>query len=118
MQGRIVRVLAVSAAGLAGCDTATRRDSLEVVVEGIRADLEAPGAIVALGLPDGSTRVVATGLADLESARPMRADDAYFLGSVSKVYTATVVMRLAEEGVLSLDDPLSRFLPEFPRAGE
>lgn len=48
----------------------------------------------------------------------MRVDDAYFLGSVTKVYTATLVLRLAETGGLELDDALSSFLPEFPRADE
>ncbi len=48
----------------------------------------------------------------------MRPDQPYYLGSVSKIYTATLVMRLAEEGALSLDDPLGSWLPNFPRAAE
>jgi D-alanyl-D-alanine carboxypeptidase len=45
----------------------------------------------------------------------MAAGDAYFLGSISKTYTAVTVLRLAEEGRLSLDDTLDRFLPSFPK---
>ncbi|HEX4439264.1 MAG TPA: serine hydrolase domain-containing protein [Thermoanaerobaculia bacterium] len=40
----------------------------------------------------------------------------YSIGSVSKQFTATAVLMLAEEGKLSLDDPVSRFLPELTRA--
>lgn len=48
----------------------------------------------------------------------MRPGDAFFLGSVSKTYTAAVVIRLAEQGLISLDDPLSTYLAEFPGADE
>jgi CubicO group peptidase (beta-lactamase class C family) len=40
----------------------------------------------------------------------------YSIGSVSKQFTATAVLMLAEEGKLSLDDPVARFLPELTRA--
>lgn len=42
----------------------------------------------------------------------------YSIGSISKQFTATGILLLAEEGKLSLDDPVSRFLPDLTRAGE
>src|SRR5205085_5674506 len=42
----------------------------------------------------------------------------YAIGSISKQFTATAVLMLAEEHKLSLDDPVSRFLPELTRSSE
>jgi CubicO group peptidase (beta-lactamase class C family) len=42
----------------------------------------------------------------------------YPVGSISKQFTATAILLLAEEGKLSLDDPVARFLPELTRAKE
>lgn len=39
----------------------------------------------------------------------------YRIGSISKIYTATMVMKLVEKGVLGLDDRLSRYFPDFPK---
>ena len=43
---------------------------------------------------------------------PMTKDTPIHLASVTKLYTATVIMRLYEKGVLFLDDPMARYLPE------
>jgi D-alanyl-D-alanine carboxypeptidase len=83
-----------------------------------RGEVEAPGAILGVLFPDGKSVVVATGVADVASSRPMSVGDAFFLGSISKTYTATTVLRLVEEGRVSLDMPLSRFVPSFPRGDE
>ncbi|WP_165953997.1 serine hydrolase domain-containing protein [Streptomyces sp. 8K308] len=44
---------------------------------------------------------------------PMRADTVFDLASLSKLYTAVVVVRLAERGLLGLDEPVGRWLPAF-----
>ena len=80
--------------------------------------MEAPGAILGVDAGDGHARVVASGLADREAGTPMDPGAPFFLGSVSKTYTAVTVLRLAEEGRLSLDDTIDRFLPSFPRGSE
>lgn len=55
----------------------------------------------------------ATGLADRESATPMQRDQLFRLSSVSKPLLATVILRLVAEGVLDLDAPVQRWLPDF-----
>ena len=55
----------------------------------------------------------ASGLADRESARPMQRDQLFRLASVSKPLLATVILRLVAEGVLDLDAPVQRWLPDF-----
>jgi CubicO group peptidase (beta-lactamase class C family) len=58
--------------------------------------------------------VVSSGLADRETGRSLGPDDRWFLGSVTKTYTAAMVLRAADSGVLSLDDALAKFLRGFP----
>jgi D-alanyl-D-alanine carboxypeptidase len=90
------------------------RELLQRLVEQVRGDREAPGAVLAVAVGDGPVAVVASGVADRATGRPMLPGTPCFLGSITKTYTAVVILRLAEEGRLSLDDPVARFLPDFP----
>lgn len=108
-------VLVVTAAACARHPDAA---ALQTVADSVLSASGAPGVIVAVRTPSGVLRSAASGVADLESKRPMRADDAFRLGSISKTYTSSVVLRLVEDGLLSLDDRLSHFLPTFPRGEE
>lgn len=53
------------------------------------------------------------GVSDLESQTPMTPATLFRIGSVTKVFTATAIMQLRDQGKLRLDDPISRHLPEF-----
>lgn len=55
----------------------------------------------------------ATGLADRETATPMQRDQLFRLASVSKPLLTTVILRLVADGVLDLDMPVQRWLPDF-----
>ncbi len=59
------------------------------------------------------------GVSDIDTARPITPDTSFRLGSITKQFTAAIILQLAAESRLSLDDPLSRFLPGFaqPTAG-
>ncbi len=54
------------------------------------------------------------GLANLELAVPVEPDMVFRLGSVTKQFTAVAILMLAEQGKLSLDDNLVKFLPNYP----
>jgi len=54
----------------------------------------------------------AAGIASQDRQVPMSKDTPIYIASITKLYTATAIMRLYEKGVLSLDDPMSRYLPE------
>jgi CubicO group peptidase (beta-lactamase class C family) len=56
----------------------------------------------------------AYGEANKDFGAPNRADTKFNLGSMNKMFTAVAVAQLAEAGKLSFDDPLSKFLPDFP----
>lgn len=55
--------------------------------------------------------VGAAGLADSEAGRSMLPDTPYSLASITKMYTATVIINLAQRGQLNLDAPISQYLP-------
>ena len=59
----------------------------------------------------------AFGFADLENRVSASADTVYAIGSLTKQFTATAVLLLADGGKLSLDDPLGKFVPAFPEPG-
>ncbi|MFN7117323.1 MAG: serine hydrolase domain-containing protein [Saprospiraceae bacterium] len=74
---------------------------------------EVPG-IVALVARNG--KIVyhkAFGMADNTANRPLKRDDIFRIASQSKAITATAVMMLWEEGKFQLDDPISKYIPEF-----
>jgi CubicO group peptidase (beta-lactamase class C family) len=59
----------------------------------------------------------AFGFADLENRVRAGIDTVYAIGSLTKQFTAAAVLLLADEGKLSLDDPLGNFVPAFPDPG-
>lgn len=69
---------------------------------------------VALVLEDGETVYEkAFGWADREANRPMKPDAIFRIASQTKALTSVAALSLVEEGKLSLDDPVSRFIPDF-----
>lgn len=72
----------------------------------------APGAVLSVEGP-GWRYARAIGMADPQSGRPVDCAMAFQIGSNTKMMTAAVILQLAEEGRLSVDDPLSAHLPEL-----
>ncbi|WLW57786.1 serine hydrolase domain-containing protein [Streptomyces sp. YU58] len=85
-------------------------------LDGLRADLRtarrqgAPGAAVRIDA-QGSTFRTATGVADRATGRALGNADRFRIGSVTKIFTATVLLQLADEKKLRLDAPVNRYLP-------
>jgi D-alanyl-D-alanine carboxypeptidase len=73
-----------------------------------------PGAIVGIWGPDGSY-VRAFGVADKTTRAPMKTDFYSRIGSVTKTFTVTGVLQLADQGKLGLDDPIAKFVDGVPR---
>jgi D-alanyl-D-alanine carboxypeptidase len=77
-----------------------------------------PGLHAAVVFPDDTRWTGGSGVAQLEDQLPAGDDTPFVVGSISKTFVAALIMQLAEEGVLSLDDPLARWLDEYPGASE
>ncbi|GLQ86732.1 serine hydrolase domain-containing protein [Dyella flagellata] len=79
---------------------------------------DGPG-ISALVSKDGKVIYRASrGMASLELHVASSDDDVYRIGSITKTVTAATILLLGQQGKLSLADPLSRFLPDFPHASD
>ena len=78
----------------------------------------APGMVVGVARAGEPLFVRAFGLADLEHNVPVIRDTVFSLASITKQFMAAAVLRLVEDGKISLDDRLSRFVPELPQAGQ
>ena len=77
-----------------------------------------PGA-AALVARDGDVVFLgASGMASLELGVPLEPDMVFEIGSITKQFTAAAIMMLLEEGKLALDDPITKFLPDYPAYGE
>jgi CubicO group peptidase (beta-lactamase class C family) len=80
-----------------------------------RVGLGVPGLSAAVATGDSVVWMQGFGLADVEQAVPVRPETVFRIASISKPITATAVMQLVERGLVSLDDPIQRYVPSFPR---
>ena len=74
---------------------------------------DAPGVVAAVQTPD-YTWVQAMGVADRASGEPMTPEMHHRIGSVTKTFTATLLLKAAEEGLLSLDDTIDQYINGVP----
>jgi D-alanyl-D-alanine carboxypeptidase len=77
-----------------------------------------PSASLAIVMGSQIVYLKAYGDSRLEPRTAARPEMRYSLGSISKQFTATAILLLAEDGKLSLDDRVSRFIPNLSRAGD
>lgn len=106
----------------AGCSTAgveaqrNRTDEATALVEAIVAQGPVAVPAVAISVFKDGTEVFrgAAGLADVDSAIEARADTRFRIYSTAKALTAAAAFSLAERGVLDLDAPIGRYLPDLP----
>lgn len=76
-----------------------------------------PVVNILCNLEDGETGFryhSAFGAVDLENSAPARADHAFKIASITKMFTAVTVLQLAEEGAFGLDDPMAKYLGDYP----
>ena len=86
---------------------------LQQALDRAREWSEAPGASVAI-MSDGQLLWQgSSGLADVESGLAVDENTLYSLASVTKTFTATMVLRLYEEGKVGLDDPIREYVPPY-----
>jgi CubicO group peptidase (beta-lactamase class C family) len=71
-----------------------------------------PGASVAV-LAGGDVVEPASGVLNVDTGVDVTTDTVFQIGSITKTYTATLVLRLVEDGLLALDRPILDYLPEF-----
>ncbi|MEM7369692.1 MAG: serine hydrolase domain-containing protein [Bacteroidota bacterium] len=76
-----------------------------------------PGIVVLVARKGKIVLHKAFGTADIEADRRLKRDDIFRIASQTKAITSTAVMMLWEEGKFRLDDPISKYIPEFAETG-
>ncbi len=119
-QGAIVAATTVAAGFKAEAfDDSADRDKPPVIAaigERMRRfvdDKEIAGAVTLTATSDRIVHLEATGMAEISAAKPMKTDAIFWIASMTKPITATAVLMLQDEGKLSVDDPVEKYIPEF-----
>ncbi len=87
-------------------------NTLPDFVEATATEFGIPGVAVGVWV-DGRETYACHGVTSVDNPLPVDKDTLYVLGSVTKTYTATALMRLVAEGRVELDAPVRRYVPEL-----
>jgi D-alanyl-D-alanine carboxypeptidase len=91
----------------------TIQAELQTMLDRTAKELLIPGAVIVLRAPQADF-MVSYGTTLLGATNPPDADTHFRIASNTKTMTAAVIMQLAQENNLSLDDPISKYIPEVP----
>jgi CubicO group peptidase (beta-lactamase class C family) len=100
-------------AGTLTQQTALTSEGAQAVLESITRERHIPGAAFAVVRGGEIVATAATGSANLNTGLPVTPDTLFQAGSIGKVYTATLIMQLVDEGLIELDKPVRTYLPEL-----
>ncbi len=113
-------IAAVVAASVGGKGGYAQESAPVPEIEAITASMkdfvtqkEVAGVVTMIGNSKGIAHLSATGLSDIENNKPMTADTLFWIASMSKPVTGVCVMMMVEEGKISLDEPITTYLPEM-----
>ncbi len=87
---------------------------LDLALAKAKKSLVLPGVEATVTFADGSSWTGALGMADVDAGRRVRPDTPFAVASVTKTFTAALVLRYVDEGRIGLDDRLSAWLPDWP----
>ncbi len=108
-------ILSAVAAVLVGCSTGKMATGDGCVGKAIKPWVEKgelPGAISII-YNNGVEEIDCVGYADVAKKRPITIDDMFMMCSQTKGFCGVTIAKLVEEGKITLDDPVSKYLPEF-----
>jgi len=114
----LVAVAALAGSATAAAYTPDQRAAMGALVEQEMLESGYPGMLVGVWTQGQGRFVEATGVADTASGRRMAVGDQARVGSITKTFTATVILQLVEAGKVRLDDPVKRYLDRVPRGSE
>ncbi len=86
---------------------------LDKVFESFRSERGIPGLVFGVVVDGDLAYVKGLGVRDLKTKDPVTPDTVFRIASMTKSFTALAIMKLRDEGKLSLDDPVSKWIPEL-----
>jgi D-alanyl-D-alanine carboxypeptidase len=90
------------------------RERLDMAITTWLGTTKAPGVVVGLWFPGRGDYVVARGLGDASTNAPMVVADHFRIGGITKTFTVTALLQLADEKRVGLDDPVSKYVSYVP----
>lgn len=87
-------------------------------IEEMRQEMMVPGVVVYIQSAELGDWSQAFGTRDLAGDDPLQVTDHFRVGSSTKTWTGTVVLQLVDEGLLNLNDPISRYIEGVPNGDE
>jgi len=99
---------------LAAGVTQTARPEVDQYMQGQLVEQRIPGMTLAVVRDGAVVYAKGYGYADRGNARPVKPEDRFEIGSISKSFAATAIMLLVEDGKISLDDKLDKFIGAVP----
>jgi CubicO group peptidase (beta-lactamase class C family) len=105
-------------AGAQATLAAPMRARIDSAVHEVLTSTGAPSASIAVVQGSQVVYAQAYGMARLAPAKPATVDMRYSIGSISKQFTATAILLLAEQNKLSLDDKVAKYVPQLTRGNE
>ncbi|MDQ0596664.1 D-alanyl-D-alanine carboxypeptidase [Streptomyces canus] len=88
---------------------------LDKAIEKVRQQAGIPGVVAGLWMPGKGSYVRATGVADTATRKPMTSDVFVRIGSETKTFTVTALLELVDDGLVGLDDPISKYIHGVPK---
>ncbi|MCA9860987.1 MAG: beta-lactamase family protein, partial [Thermomicrobiales bacterium] len=96
--------------------TADELAQIDEVVTGFLDSSGTPGAIVGIWIPERGDLVRTYGVSNVESGAAPAEGDTFRIASNTKTFVATLLLQLVDDGLISLDTPISEFDFGFPRS--
>ncbi len=97
----------------AGAPLAAAFDEVDRLLTQFTTDRHVPGAAWGVIVEGQLAHMTTRGLRDIPSKSPVDADSVFRIASMTKSFTAISILRLRDEGKLSLDDPAEQYVPEM-----
>jgi CubicO group peptidase (beta-lactamase class C family) len=95
----------------------TKLQALEDFTKKAMLEHHVPGVSIGL-IVDGVEHYVSLGVTSVANPLPVTADTLFQIGSTTKTFTATAAMKLVQDGLLELDAPVRKYIPDFRVADE
>lgn len=89
------------------------KSELSAITDRVFPETSTPGLIALISVEGEEDFIIRRGVANLETNEPIHEDNAFRIASITKTFTGTALLILADEGLVDLDNTINYYLPEY-----